>query len=147
MPASVAHGTDRPSDPHYITTTDGRPFDLSTLEKYCWYANTPCTDAMIESAPPFPHHGPAYLLWPTPDGNLDIDPMHNAYHVRWLADRMEACGAWIGGPLTVYGCGRHIADGNHRFRAWRWLLERGVDVGVGRVEWTGWGCWRLECQP
>ena len=65
------------------------------------------TDEDIANAEPFEGHGPDFLGWPdhlwkdrsTGIPNEEVEK--NAYHVKFLAERMRTEGRWIGPALRL----------------------------------------------
>lgn len=90
------------------------------------WPGVPLTDADIKAAKPFRGWCPLYREWhgmlaELSPGELDKTPSHNAYHCQRLALAMLDAGCWIGGPLTLAGCGG-VLRGNHRWRALLWIF-------------------------
>lgn len=101
-------------------------------------AGIPVTDADIDVAAPFEGWSECYMNWPkrlwyAPDAQPFAVPCmtvpENAWHIRYLADRMQATGRWIGNLVEVDG--QRVVDGNHRVRACKYLWRsRGVLIDL-----------------
>src|SRR4051812_19427872 len=95
------------------------------------------TDEHIRSARPFEGHGPDYLSWPDhlwkdkSRGVPNEEIEKNAYHILYLADIMRREGRWIGPPLRLWDGDTLVNEGNHRFRAVKFLRAvHGVEIEV-----------------
>jgi len=124
--------------------------DINKIEKFCRFKEGGISDEVIDKATPFKDHTPEYLKWPekywvtskVPDQDID----RNAWHVKYLAAKMIIAGnKWIGSPLLLFPCLLHIRDGNHRFRAFRWLQSKNIQIEVGEIKVFDKNCWRSEC--
>lgn len=101
-------------------------------------AGIPVSDDDIDHAVPFEGWTDKYLEWPehlwyapnaVPFKVPCMDVAKNAWHIRHLADSMQAAGKWIGPPLDIDN--GLITDGNHRVRACKYLLNRrGVSIDL-----------------
>jgi hypothetical protein len=55
----------------------------------------------------------------------------NAYHIRYLADIMREKSQWIGHPLRLWEGDTHVNEGNHRYRAVKFLrVAQGIEIEV-----------------
>lgn len=126
--------------------------DINKIEKFCWFEEGGIPDEIIDRAAPFEDHNPRYLQWPAkywtipgkvPDHNIE----RNAWHVKYMAAQMILAGnKWISRPLSVFPCLLHVQDGNHRFRAYKWLQSKNIVIDLGGIVIYHKSCWRPECK-
>lgn len=110
------------------------------------------TDTDITKSLAFTGHCGEYLKWPEelwvkPGHIPDENVARNAYHVLYFVNVMREKLLWIGTPIQIYSCWRHIRDGNHRYRATQYLWDTlGVSVSLGEIQITKRICWYKECK-
>src|SRR5512147_1133327 len=87
------------------------------------------TDEQIDAAIPFEQWNPHYTNNPAWS---HTDPATNAYHVKYLAEKMLEFREWMGPPAIVTHHHNHkLTDGNHRVRAVQYLENKyGIRIHV-----------------